>query len=63
MEGLTIAIARNSVARLKFTLDYSASEGFTLKHPSPPARECGSFPQLTGAMKEPVLASSGRQQR
>jgi Fe-S cluster assembly iron-binding protein IscA len=40
VEGLTIAIARNSVARLEgVTLDYSASDGFRLKHPSPPARE------------------------
>jgi Fe-S cluster assembly iron-binding protein IscA len=40
VEGLTIAIARNSVTRLEgVTLNYSASEGFTLQHPSPPARE------------------------
>lgn len=40
VEGLTIAIARNSTGRLEgVTLDYSASEGFRLEHPSPPARE------------------------
>ena len=40
VEGLTIAVARNSTARLEgVTLDYSASDGFRLEHPSPPARE------------------------
>jgi len=40
VQGLTIAIARNSVARLNgVTLDYSASDGFILQHPSPQARE------------------------
>jgi Fe-S cluster assembly iron-binding protein IscA len=40
VQGLTIAIARNSVARLEgVTLNYSASDGFRLEHPSPPARE------------------------
>jgi|ERR1044072_1605601 len=40
VEGLTIAIARSSAARLEgVTLDYSTSDGFRLQHPSPPTRE------------------------